>query len=289
MLLRRTTALLLALYAGSVCAHPCPFDTADEKLLVRCLLRPVTQGGHVGAMPETLPNVLDELIGKPLDIDGLKLRRHLSEHRIHESAVGGMARQDLQKVRFFVIHDTSWPEIRDADFPADINETAWGGNTLSNWLRSRAPTHVYVGRAGESATKTDFSLPVRATIYEYGMDMPNLEQRRQTGRTRNGLFVHVELVQPRRKSHPRSFFDLAPSPGFTRQQLERLALLYVVASYRSGKWLLPAYHAAVDATLAGAHDDPQNFDAGAWLESLRTLLDKFRPTANSLSAQQDRQ
>jgi hypothetical protein len=109
------------------------------------------------------------------------------------------------------------------------------------------------------------------------MDIANPEQRKQTGRNRGGMFVHVELVQPRRKSHPKTFFDLAPSPGFTQKQLDRLALLYVVASYRAQKWLLPAYHAAVDATMAGAHDDPQNFDVAAWLTSVSHLLSQLKP------------
>jgi hypothetical protein len=285
---RIIAALLLALHTGVLMAQPCPIQSADDRLLARCLLRPVLPGGHVGPALAELPAVLDDLIGKPLDIDWFRLRQHLSEQGIPASALGGDARQDLEKTRFFVIHDTSWPEIRDTDFPAEINDTGWAGNSLATWLKHNAPTHVYVGRTGASATRNDFSLPVRATIYEYGLDIPQRDKRAQAGQTRNGLFVHVELVQPRRRSNPRTFFDLAPSPGFTLQQLERLALLYVVASYRSQKWLLPAYHAAVDTTLAGAHDDPQNFDAGAWLNSLRALLDKVAPTADAVTAQQDR-
>ena len=63
----------------------------------------------------------------------------------------------------------------------------------------------------------------------------------------------------------------SPSPGFTAQQLDRLALLYVAASVRRGQWLLPAFHAAIDAGIPNAHDDPQNFDLDGWLASLERL------------------
>lgn len=268
----RLTVLVFVFFSGGLWAQLCPFDAADDYQLARCLIRPVTRGGNVGQAPEALPTVLKDLIGKPLAIDSVKLRQYLSESGIHESAIGGAAHQDLMKARFFVIHDTSWPEVQAADFPANMNEPTWGGNKLSQWLSSNAPTHVYVGRVGDSATKADFSNRVRATIYEYGMDIADAAQRRQARQQRSGLFVHVELVQPRRKSNARTFFDAAPSPGFTPPQMDRLALLYVVASYRSKRWLLPAYHAAIDATMAGAHDDPQNFDMTSWLNSVGRLL-----------------
>lgn len=84
----------------------------------------------------------------------------------------------------------------------------------------------------------------------------------------------MELIQPRRRdpSGGANNDAFAPEPGFTAKQLDRLALLYVAASVRRGRWLLPAFHAAVDAGIPDAHDDPQNFDLGGWLASVQRLV-----------------
>jgi hypothetical protein len=251
----------------------CPFDSADEKALARCLIRPVLRGGHVGPTPGTLPAVLDGLIGHPMGIELDKLRGYLSDRGIEESSVGGAIHRDATRVRFFVIHDTSSPEVTAASFPSNMNEAGWSGNNLSNWLRSDTPTHVFINHVGASGTKANYNEVVHATRYEAGRDIADATRRRQARAQRSGLFVHHELVQPRRRSRSTSsYFDIAPEPGFTAPQLERVALLYVIASYRSGRWLLPTFHCSLDATIAGAHDDPQNFDLDVWLGSLKTLL-----------------
>jgi hypothetical protein len=268
--------LLFILVTGNARGQQCPFDSTDEDRLARCLIRPVSRGGNVGQIPGTLPAVLKDLIGKSTTIDLIKLRKHLTDNAINESDIGGVINQDLSKVRYFVIHDTSSPEISESAFPANINESSWSSNRLSRWINSSAPTHVYVNRVGESATKANFSIVVGATKYEAGRDISNSARRRQARQNRGGQFVHIELIQPRRKSNPRTFFDLAPSPGFTQKQLDRLALLYIAVSYRSKRWLLPAFHASVDATIADAHDDPQNFDMDSWLNSIEILLGKLQ-------------
>ena len=267
---------LLVLLSGTVAAQQCPFDSTDENQLARCLIRPVARGGNVGQIPATLPGVLQELVGQPISVDLVKLRQHLTENGISESAIGGTLLQDTTKVRYFVIHDTSSPEIGAADFPANMNDATWSGNKLSNWLSTNTPVHMYVNRVGQSATKTNFSAVARGTKYEAGRDIANLQQRQQARLRRSGLFVHIELIQPRRKSNPNTFFDLGPTPGFTQKQLDRLALLYVAASFRSKRWLLPAFHASVDATIADAHDDPQNFDMTTWVNSVKTLHEKVK-------------
>ena len=65
---------------------------------------------------------------------------------------------------------------------------------------------------------------------------------------------------------------IAPEPGLTDAQLDRLALVYVAASVRRGAWLIPAFHAAVEAGIPEAHDDPQNFDLARWAERLGRLI-----------------
>ena len=47
-----------------------------------------------------------------------------------------------------------------------------------------------------------------------------------------GLFLHVELIQPRRAAsgHGRHNDAQSPNPAFTPAQYDRLALLYVIAT-----------------------------------------------------------
>lgn len=274
-------SLLFFALSAAASSRPvsCPFDSTDQNTLARCLLRPVLHNGDLGPTPAAIPAPLDQLIGKPMTLDIETVRRFLQARGIREQDLGGpfvfrsdRFEPDLTKARFFIIHDTSSPEISAPEFPANINETSWPDNTLSTWLRKNVPTHVFVNRVGESATKTNFAQGVLATKYEIGLDKPGGAARTQARRERAGLFVNIELIQPRRKSRGSGFFDLAPVPGMTRKQLERLALLYVVASVRAGRWLIPAFHCAVDTPLPNSHDDPQNFDMNVWLASLRALL-----------------
>lgn len=89
----------------------------------------------------------------------------------------------------------------------------------------------------------------------------------------------MELVQPRRRDPqggPKND-AIAPEPGFTPAQLRRLALLYVAASARRGEWLIPAFHAAVDAGIPGAHDDPQRFSLADWATAIESELARLRP------------
>jgi hypothetical protein len=151
--------------------------------------------------------------------------------------------------------------LKDDPFPANINEAAYRGNNLVRWAQVKV-THVYVNRLGESATASKFEQTVGATKYE----------RRNP--QRKGLFLHVELIQQRQRNPigGASNDAFAPEPGFTAKQLDRLALLYVAASVRRRKWLLPAFHAAVDAGIPDAHDDPQDFDLDGWMVRLESLL-----------------
>jgi hypothetical protein len=57
-------------------------------------------------------------------------------------------------------------------------------------------------------------------------------------------------------------------------------LLYVSASLQHGTWLIPGYHAAVDAGIPDAHDDPQNFDLAFWAGRLEQLLEAISKTAD---------
>lgn len=265
---QKLTLCILAtlIYASAAAAQtPCPFASSQVDQLARCLLRPVKIFGNLGPTPATLPAPLDSLIGKPIDINAAALKRYLTAHSITEASIGGSLATPLTTTRYFVIHDTSAPYLKNQEFPADINESTWTSNNLHRWEQLKV-THVYVNRLGESVAARNFEKTVGATKYE----------RRGPGR--RGLFVHVELIQPRRREpHGGANNDaLAPVPGFSAKQLDRLALLYVAASVRRGRWLLPAFHGAIDAGIPDAHDDPQNFDLSGWLAALQSLLTEVR-------------
>src|SRR6185436_12196229 len=104
-----------------------------------------------------------------------------------------------------------------------------------------------------------------------------------------GLFVHIELVQPRRRDlkHGPKNDAIAPEPGFTEAQYDSLALLYVSASAQHGSWLIPGYHAAVDAGIPDAHDDPQNFDLAFWAKRLERLLREIKRSSSKTSRTTD--
>ena len=267
---------------------PCAFDesslsyagTPQEQ--AKCLLRPVLIGGRLGAPLKNLPTPLDKLIGKPLNVTQAALQRFLAEQRINEADLGGSLADPVSRAnssdpeaptaRYFVIHDVSTPNYLDDPFPPDINEASWIWNDLNRKWRDKKVTHVYISRTGESVTAVDFKTQLPDPYHGTKFARDRLRNRGK------GLYLHVELVQPRRKdpSGLPGNDRIAPTPGFTDAQLKRLALLYLAASVRRGEWMIPAFHAAVDATIPDAHDDPQNFDATRWADQLRTLLESIK-------------
>jgi hypothetical protein len=279
-------ALGLALCDLSASAQetPCAFDdsslsykgTPQEQAL--CLLRPVLIGGQLGAPLNKLPAPLDKLPGESVNVNQAALQRFLAEHNINEADLGGLLSDPVSRANpvdpnaalalYFVIHDVSTPNYLDDAFPPDINEASWVWNDLKGkWLNTKV-THVYISRTGESVTAVDFKtqLPDPHHGTKFARD-----RLRNKGK---GLYLHVELIQPRRRD-PKGTPNndrIAPTPGFTDAQLERLALVYVAASFRRGRWLIPAFHAAIDAGIPDAHDDPQNFDTARWAKHLHALL-----------------
>jgi hypothetical protein len=188
---------------------PCGFDnealtyhgTPQEQ--AKCLLRPVLIGGVLGPQLKELPAPLDKLLDKPLKIGPALLRRFLAEHNIRETDLGGSlsdavsraneTSQDSPLARYFVIHDVSTPNYLDERFPPDINEASWVWNDLPRkWLKTKV-THVYISRTGESLTAVDFKslLPDPHHGTKFARD-----RLRNKGK---GLYLHVELIQPRRR------------------------------------------------------------------------------------------
>lgn len=267
---------------------PCPFDdsqltyTGTPQEQARCLLRPVSTGGRLGPPLQKLPAPLDKLLGKPLSVNQAALQRFLAAEHINETDIGGSLSDPLSRAnlsspeaplaRYLVIHDVSTPNYLDDSFPPDINEASWIWNDLKRkWLKLKV-THVYISRTGESVTAVDFKTQLPDPYHGTKFARDRLRNRGK------GLYLHVELVQPRRRD-PQGLPGndrIAPTPGFTDAQLKRLALVYLAASVRLGEWMIPAFHAVVDAGIADAHDDPQNFDTARWAAHLQTLLESIK-------------
>jgi len=69
-----------------------------------------------------------------------------------------------------------------------------------------------------------------------------------------------------------SFAAVVTAQGVCSRLLERLAFIYVVASVRAGKWLIPAFHSSLDLGFPDRHDDPQNFNLQDWADNLAALI-----------------
>jgi hypothetical protein len=256
----------------------CTFDddslsyNGDAAQQARCLLRLVKKGGNVSTTPRDLPAVLEHALSGPMSITEQQLRTFLAAKSIAEADLGGditspvcVAKGNKDKAhpaQYFVIHDTS--DLLDGaeSFPADINTNAkaFGNNVKARAAKTK--THVLINRLGDSATARNYSKPSRpATKFE------------AASVKRQGRYLHHELVQPRLADPGKKNDAVAPVPGFTIAQYNRLALLYVVASFRAKRWLIPGFHCVIDQPFGNkAHDDPQNFDLARFETSFEELL-----------------
>lgn len=259
----------------------CPFSgTAQSQ--AKCLLRKMKPSGDPEPRPlDQLPPPLDRLVGETilgteprLNVDSF--RRYLASKGImREEDLGGRLDQPLSKnsagetAQYFIIHDVSHALPGRTTFPANINERSWSGNNLDIYTNKQDKTkivaHVFINRVGDSATGIDFGTAKLTTKYE---------KEKERAR-RVGLFLGVELVQPRLIDRNGND-SIAPVPGFTESQLNRLALVYIAASIRKGRWLIPVYHVNVDEGLCGGHDDPRNFELSMWAEQIDKILLEIR-------------
>lgn len=264
----------------------CVFDPAtlsfqgEPAEQARCLMRGMDRSRNLAPPMASLPAALAERVGTET---GLPPRDVLSTF---------LSRQDLEwdfaaylwlpisrgndndpsapMARYFVIHDTSGPNYGHRSFPEEVDNNA-KINSLKRFRCSDGwgAAHVVINRAGGMLVTHDFSFPWRATKFEQAANFSGALK---------GLFVHVELVQPRRAAAGRGRRNDAqsPDPPFTTAQYDRLALVYVIASVRAQRWLIPAYHAALDADIRNGHDDPLNFDPQSFADSLQKLMDRLR-------------
>jgi len=267
---------------------PCKLDQNTHLFIgtpveqARCLLRPNKIGGVLDAELKKLPDPIEKIVGTPVTVKKEPLKKYLKEHGIDENVLGGPVDQPLAMAKlpdgetvqtlYFIIHDTSWPYLKDEPFPAHFDsDVNWKGNKIEVWTNNPV-AHIFVNRLGESVTTTPFAEPVKKGWgTKFARDVLKADAK--------GLEIHIELIQPRRRDPANANPEndrFAPDPGFTDAQYQRLALLYICASVRRGTWLIPAYHSAVDAGIKDAHDDPQNFELKKFAKSLKRLIRKMR-------------
>jgi hypothetical protein len=244
-----------------------------------CLMRGMDSSRNLEPRLQGLPHVLAQRIGQTT---GLPSRATLSDYlstlglegefgdflwlpvsRAHDNELSA------PMAHYFVIHDTSGPNFGRRSFPEDID----GGGKVNDLRNFEChdgwgKAHVVISRTGELLLAHDYSIPWRETKFE---------QAAEFGGALKGLFLHNEMIQPRRSAPGRGRRNDArsPDPAFTAAQYDRLALLYVIASVRAERWLIPAFHAAIDAQIANGHDDPLNFNIESFANSLDGLITKL--------------
>ena len=261
---------------------PCAFDPGTLSFVGKppqqaaCLLRALDRSRNLAPAPADLPAALAGRVGQPAGLPAREaigaLLRKLDLERDFAAALWrpvSRARDndpDAPAARYFVIHDTSGPNYGSRAFPADIDVTPKINNLRLFWCADGwAKSHVVINRGGGMMVGHDFEIPWRETKFERAPAFAGALK---------GLFLHVELIQPRRRApgFGRRNDAQAPTPGFTPAQYDRLALLYVIASVRAGTWMIPAFHAPIDADIRGGHDDPQNFDLQMFARGLDDVM-----------------
>lgn len=256
--------------AGGVCAFDTDSTTfrgaADEQ--VRCLLAPVLPLARLGPPLSNLPPTLGALVGRPVAIKPEASTAYFAAEGLMADSLGSPLSRTSGgfDALYFVIHDTSSPNFLTDPFPADLDGNR-SINNLDRYRSEQAAAHVFVNRRGEVYVGHDFATPWRATRLE----------SRFAGSAARGRFIHIELIQPRRTDPDLGQGNdaIAPAPGFSEAQYRRLAQLYVLASLRGGTWLLPGFHAVLDSGIPGGHDDPQNFDLGAFDAALSRVISEI--------------
>lgn len=267
------SAAMLASSADADTVGACGMDRSSLEFAgspssqAKCLLRKVRIGGILQdqELPQSLLDRIENSQGPDLRTMNAAIATLPVEARPHfdRSSNQPVSQTASGKSAFyFVIHDTSTPYLQDAQFPIDLDSNP-NVNNVQRYMRPDAVAHMFVNRAGSIAIGHDFAVPWRATKLETKI----------LGAESRGRFIHVELVQPRRRDPAGSLTNdrVSPEPGFSGLQYSRLAALYVIASRRAGRWLVPAFHAALDAGLHDAHDDPQNFRIEDFAKSVDLL------------------
>jgi len=285
---------------------PCAFDPAqlqfagDPKQQTACLVQPVAKRAKLGPILDRVPDVLAQRVGQSTLLPSREaLSAYLSAQGLEDDFAAHLwlpiarARDndaDAPMARYFVIHDTSGPFLGGRAFPADIDTHRKINNLAGHRCEDGwESAHVVINRSGDILLGHELAIPWRATKFERGLHF---------GELLKGLFLHVEMIQPRRAEYRsvrvqrrgrrarwvrRGRDSVAPVPGFSHAQYDRLALVYVIASVRADRWLIPAFHAVLDNDIRNGHDDPQNFELAKFAASLARLTGRLLGPAQSVA------
>ena len=266
--------LLLAAPASAELIGGCQFDrdtltfAGSPVEQATCLLRKVELMGKKA--PQPLPPVIKRLMergGAPSEAqEAAAIAAFPQPYRIYAIGYQDLATSQTEAgvpLLYFVIHDTSTPFYGADRFPKHLDNDP-KVNSFESYLAAEPVAHIFLNRQGQIWGAHDFSIPWRATKLE----------SRVVGPTARGRFVHIETVQPRRflPGATNRGQTYGPKPGFSPAQYRMLAALYVYASARAGRWLIPAFHSTVDDGIPDAHDDPQNFELKRFAKELEKLL-----------------
>lgn len=210
---------------------------------------------------DALPPTIDELVGRRMEFSRDLVEQYFADYGIRESEIGGSLALRVSLVRgepaiFFVIHDTNGPDFGTRLFPPDISIS----KHINNLRQFGRRWHVIIGRDGQSDTLIDFFTPLRSTRFEV----------KKVGKRSKGRFLHVGLLQPVRTAENGISI---PAQPFTPAQYERLALVYLAASRRAGRWLIPVYAAELnkkgkETVILGG---PKGFSMSAWADAIREV------------------
>jgi hypothetical protein len=264
----------------------CKFDhdaltfTGTPAEQARCLLNPLEPVGRLAAPMEALPAALGARVGGTTDLPSRETLASLLRDRGATQDLIDTLDQPVshahdndplsRSATYIVFHDTSTPNYRSQPWPVSIDDHP-KINNLARYECSNdiERAHVFINRRGQIFLAHDFTVPWRATKFETAQNF---------GSALKGLFLHIELIQPRRalKGYGRNNDFLAPTPGFSQAQYDSLALVYTVASRRAGFWMIPAFHSVLDEGIRNKHDDPQNFELAQFAQSLDALVGELR-------------
>ena len=265
----------------------CGFDQAtmsfhgDGVEQARCLMRGMDETRNLGPQMAMMPAPLADRVGNEAGLPTREaLRSHLSKLNFEWDFAAYLwlpvSRANdndptAPMARYLVIHDTSGPNFGHSAFPEAVDNGNSKINSLNKFRCSDGwgKAHVVINRSGDMLLSHELEIPWRETKFEQAANFSGALK---------GQFLHVELIQPRRASGRGRYNDAqSPDPPFTAAQYDRLALVYVIASVRAQRWLIPAYHAALDADIPNGHDDPLNFDPESFAESIEALVKKLQP------------
>ncbi|MDQ7948313.1 MAG: hypothetical protein AAGB30_11295 [Pedobacter sp.] len=240
--------------------------TEQAKYLLRYVQKYASLGDELSVLPVFIDSLMTDE-AKP--IRKRKLRRYLEQKHLADMEIGGsidspICTVDGKKASYFVIHDTSNFLTGATSFPNNIDSVSWSGNRLDNKLDFKL-THIFINRLGNSITSNNFSKPIHGTKFELPTRNPLITKNIK------GSFIHIEVIQPRIADPGKKNDAIAIDPGFTDLQYERLALLYLIASFRKGDWLVPTFHAVIDNGIKDGHDDPQHFEMDKFDHALSSV------------------